>query len=143
MTHNDIRNTFNHFLAGEMITWKEMVPHLNYAIDDINTQLNSVFPEFSINQEVTEYTAFPDKYIRSVVLPGAIWHFYMVDEEGATMGQQFQMDYSKNLFYMLRDYSALIPVEYQASNAQGSVTSGVPTLDDDRGLWINGNDLYI
>lgn len=143
MTHTDILSTVNSFLAGEMLSWKQLVAHLNYTVDSINTQMNTKFPAFSTDVAVTEYTAIPDNYIRSVVIPGAVYHFYVVDEEGATAGLQFQQDFRENMFYMLRDYSCQIPDEYFVTTPQGVVPSMYEDSQGERGMYINVHDIYL
>ena len=56
----------------------------------------------------------PNKYIRSVVITGAAYKFYVTDEEGIITATQYQYDYLNNLFAMKRDYSASVPEEYLA-----------------------------
>lgn len=107
-------------LAGETLTFNQMRLFLSEVIDDINTQLNAKFPSFDDLTENSEYNYFPDKYIRSVVITGAAYKFYVTDEEGIVTATQYQQDYMTNLFYMLRDYSNKIPEEYQETD-QGYV----------------------
>lgn len=122
----DITALVNTHLAGEMLSYTDMRPFLDHTIDDINTMLNAKFPVFSdssINYEA-EYTAFNDKFIRSVVVPGAVWYYYVVDEEGAPTAQQLSADYSRGLFVMQRDMLYSVPAEYQADDLQGAVSLG-------------------
>lgn len=121
MTVNEIKKTINQYLSGEMLTYKQLIAHLNWAVDDMNTQLNADFPIFT--EDMTEYTAIPDRYIRTVLVAGAVWHFYIVDEEGMSQAVQFQSAYADGMFYMLRDYAWQIPEEYQADSNNGSVVA--------------------
>lgn len=139
MTIKDIQSLMNINLAGEQLTFKEMIPHLNYAIDEINAQLDALFPVLTIDDISGEYTAIPDRYIRSVVIPGAVVHFYTIDEEGNPQVPQFQIDYQKGIYYMVRDYSYAVPEEYQADASQGSVASTYADSQGLRGLEIDGN----
>lgn len=134
MTVNEIKKTVNQYLSGEMLTYKQLIAHLNWAVDDMNTQLNAQFPVFT--EDTTEYTAIPDRYIRTVLVAGAVWHFYIVDEEGMSQAVQFQSAYSDGMFYMLRDYAWQIPEEYQADSNNGSVTAD----RDDRTFGEYGMD---
>ena len=59
------------------------------------------------------YDLFPDKYIRSVVIPGAAYKWFSVDEEGASTAPLFQQEYEKARFEMVRDYIDLVPYEFQ------------------------------
>ena len=47
MKITDIRKLVNQALAGELLTYGEMRPHLDFTIDEINTTLDSCFPVFS------------------------------------------------------------------------------------------------
>ena len=104
----------NEQLAGERLTYDKMKPHLDAAIDYINTRLNATFPVFSeLPAGTTEYNLFPDRYLRTVVVPGAAWHFFVVDEEGINTAEQFQLSYEQGMFYMVRDYLTAVPLLYQ------------------------------
>ena len=101
-----------------------MLPFLDNVLDDINAKLNSCYPVFSdLPEGATEYSFFPDNYIRSVVVPGAAWYYFVVDEEGISTASQFQMDYAKGLFEMQRDMLYNIPEEYEADPMRGAVAT--------------------
>lgn len=142
MTHIELQQLINHSLAGEQLSFKEMIPHINYAIDAINTQLNTIYPTIELTSTDAGYEVFPDRYIRSVVVPGAVWHFYTVDEEGGMGGGQFQLDFQQGLFTMLRDFSGLIPEEYFADYKQGKVSFERDALEGKAGLTINNRVLF-
>ena len=129
MQVSDLKTRINQDLAGELMSLKMMLSHINWAIDNINSELNACFP--ILKDTDTEYTAIPDKYIRSVIVPGAVHHYYMVDDEGATGEQDFNQMFQNGLFIMLRDYSHLIPARYQDDGENGSVES---TYEDVNGL---------
>ena len=61
----------------------------------------------------TIYDVIPDKYLRSVVALGAALYFYTADEEGEQIAMDYQRRYEEQLFYMVRDYHALVPPESQ------------------------------
>ena len=67
------------------------------------------------------YDLFPDKYIRSVVIPGAAYKWFSVDEEGASTAPLFQQEYEKARFEMVRDYIDLVPYEFQ-NDLSGAIT---------------------
>lgn len=144
MKITDIRKLVNQALAGELLTYGEMRPHLDFTIDEINTTLDSCFPVFSdLESENDVYDYFPDKFIRTVVVPGAAWHFYVNDEEGASTAQQYQLDFEKGKYIMLRDYIDKVPEEYQAdNNAHVPDNSDNMTLGD-RGLTLYGTDFFV
>lgn len=120
-------NLINHKLADELLSQTQLLMHMDSVIDDINSKLNTVFPTFSevIAEEGVnnpDYQAIPDKYLRSVVVVGAAYKYYEVDEEGNPSAQNFAQDYQSQLFYMLRDYSLSVPKEYRAGVMQGAVS---------------------
>lgn len=90
------------------------------------TQYNLDGSVASIDEEkrkavYNNYDLFPDKYIRSVVIPGAAYKWFSVDEEGASTAPLFQAEYEKARFEMTRDYMDLVPYQYQ-NNLTGAVT---------------------
>lgn len=117
MNINNIIKFTNDKLAGETLMYDQLLVFLDATIDDINSSLNSQFPVFSEftseNENYPNYNFFPDKYIRTVVIPGAAAKFYAVDEEGAQVAPMFDTEYRQNLFFMVRDYSHLVPEEYR------------------------------
>ena len=122
MELSKIYSLVNAKLAGELLTAKEMTPFLDNVVDDINAKLNACYPVFSdLTEGATEYSFFPDNYIRSVVVCGAAWYYFVVDEEGISTASQFQMDYIKGLFEMQRDMLYAVPEEYEASPLQGAI----------------------
>lgn len=119
-------------LAGETLTYTQMVSYLDDTINDINANLNACFPTFSQLYPTlitdAEYNAFPEQYITSVVVIGAALKFYTTDEEGISVAVSYQQEYERGLFYMVRDYSASVPEQYQAVNRgyiEGAAPSGV------------------
>lgn len=114
----------NNQLEDELLNINELCNVIDKAIDDINTRLNTKFPVLSDllsdkDNLVTEYTAIPDKYIRTVVIPGAVFKFYINDEEGAAVAPKHEEEYLKGLFYMERDYIPHVPEQYQDIPEQG------------------------
>lgn len=132
MQVTQIQSLINQNLAGEMLSYKQLIVHLNWALDELNATLNTVFPEFT--SDMTEYTAFPDRYIRMCLVPGAVHHFYVVDEEGQTGEYNFLQDFETNKFRMLRDYSHQIPDEYLADGDNGTTVSTYEDVDGQRGV---------
>ena len=126
MDINTIVKRVNKQLAGEQLVYSQMEEFLDSTIDDINAALNSTFPTFSeLSADVeyageTEYDYFPERYIRSVVIPGAAYKFYIMDEEGMVTAEQFAFDYQQGLFLMQRDYMEQVPEEYRSENS-GSI----------------------
>ena len=126
MTIANIVSGVNTKLAGETLTFNQMKLFLSEVIDDINAELNATFPSFDDLTSSDVYDAFPDNYIRSVVITGAAFKFYVTDEEGIATAQQYGYDYKDRLFRMKRDYSDKVPEEYQA-DGQGYLTG--PALE--------------
>jgi hypothetical protein len=138
----------NSQLAGELLSIAELAVFVDKAIDDINTRLNTKFPVLSdvINavRDTTaplEYNALPDKYIRTVVVPGAVFKYYTTDEEGAAVAPKYEEEFLKGLFYMERDYLNLVPEEYQETTDQGWITlqNNPNNLPEVRGFTIDGS----
>ena len=75
MKYNTVIGLVSKHLADELVSEGEMLSYLDRVVDDINAKLNSTFPTFSewkeMNSDVDgaylDYTAIPDKYIRTVV----------------------------------------------------------------------------
>ena len=140
MLITNLLKTLNAKLAGEMLTILEAVPYLDNAIDEINQNLNSTFPAFSELPSYTiDYNYFPDRYIRSVLIPGAAWYYFTMDEEGISTANQYRMDFDKGLFYMVRDYLEQIPEEYQADTLQGTVKFEFEDVIGTRGMEVTYN----
>ena len=124
----------NSQLAGELLSIAELTVFVDKAIDEINTRLNTEFPVQSDVLALAQangftsfdYTAIPDKYIRTVVVPGTVFKYYTTDEEGAAVAPKYEEEFLKGLFYMERDYLNLVPKDYQAPLEQG---------------WIKGNGI--
>jgi hypothetical protein len=129
MRYNTIVGLISKHLADELVGESEMLSYMDRVIDDINTRLNTNFPTFTEYKEqqtdeaaLTEldYTCIPDKYIRTVVIPGAAFKYYTTDEEGSYAAPKYEADYMQGLFYMERDFSFSVPAEYRV-DTQGYV----------------------
>lgn len=133
MKYSTIITLISKHLGDELVSESEMLSYMDRVIDDINARLNTVFPTFTEFKEQQfdyerpesdvlelDYTAIPDKYIRTVVIPGAAFKYYTTDEEGGYSAPKYEEDYRQGLFYMERDYSFSIPQEYRADD-QGFV----------------------
>lgn len=137
----------NSQLAGELLSIAELTIFVDKAIDEINTRLNTKFPVLSTIVETLketaqplEYTAIPDKYIRTVVVPGAVFKYYTTDEEGAAVAPKYEEEFLKGLFYMERDYLNLIPEEYQETIDQGWIeTHNGDNHNHSGGFTIDGS----
>lgn len=123
MKISEIVKRVNRLLAGEILSYDELIIHLDATVDIINTELSSIFPAFSeLESGEDSYDFFPDKYIRSVLCLGAAVSFYITDEEGSTAPQMFSQMFENNLFMMKRDYLQFVPAEFVADPA----TSVIP-----------------
>lgn len=135
MIINNIVKNVNKYLAGEQLTYNQLEPFLDGVIDDINYALSSTFPAFSdLSVDPgftgnTEYDYFPDTYVRSVVIIGAAYKFYIMDEEGIQTAEKYAYDYEKGLFSMQRDYIDRVPEEYQ-SESTGSIEVDIDALKE-------------
>ena len=143
MRVGQIVNLINKHLADEFCSVAELTNYMDRVIDDINTRLNSKFPTISdVMAEAggttdPDYNVFPDKYIRSVLVVGAAYKYYVTDEEGNATAQQYGAEYNQNLFYMERDYSFSIPEIYRESE-QGFVNNP----DSEVGVWFPNANLF-
>ena len=130
----------NKKLAGEILIYSELEVYLDSVIDEINAKLNSCFPVFSEFNNTDHiavypnYNFFPEKYIRTVVIPGTAAKFYIQDAEGMATAPQFDIEYLTGLFLMERDYLSQVPELFQVTETQGVL--GISELDQDRGLEI-------
>jgi hypothetical protein len=128
MKYNVLVGLISKHLADEIVSEGEMLSYMDRVIDDINTRLNTVFPTFTeykednkeLAAELLDYTAIPDKYLRSVVVPGAAYKYYTTDEEGSYAAPKYEEEYRTALFYMERDFSFRVPEQYRADE-QGYV----------------------
>lgn len=133
MLVSEIVRRVNMQLDGERLTVAKMLPHLDYAIHDINQNLNSDFPTVTTyaaekvadhtyeSTDLVDYNLMPPRYIETVVILGAARHFYRVDEEGAVATPVLDGEYGKNLFYMQRDYIHAVPTAYKDCSLNGSI----------------------
>lgn len=138
MKTEDIIRDINIKLAGELLSTGQLIVFINASIDEVNTRLNTKFPILKVTDH--EYTAIPDKYIRTVIIPGAAFKFYIMDEEGAAVSPKYEEDFLKGLFYMERDYLPMLPDEYVDDDIQGHVRiNGL----DDGGLVFDGSVFII
>ena len=141
----------NSQLAGELLSIGELTVFVDKAIDDVNTRLNTKFPVLSDVIAMAkaqgaasfEYNVIPDKYLRTVVVPGAVFKYYTTDEEGAAVAPKYEEEFLKGLFYMERDYLNLVPEEYRESLDQGWISgNGILETDDyntNGGFTIDGS----
>ena len=147
MKYKTIINLISKHLADELVSESEMLSYIDRVIDDINTRLNATFPTFTEYKEQAmaedpaladvDYTAIPDKYIRTVIIPGAAHKYYTTDEEGGYSSPKYEEDYNTGLFYMVRDFSFSIPPEYQAES-QGYIN----ITGSDSGLIVPPGGLW-
>ena len=128
MLLQDLVNYVNDKLAGERYTYDQIRRTMDMVIDEINAKLCSKFPVFSeLPVNTVEYTAFPDKYLRSVVVTGTTAKLFAIDEEGQLVAPVFDKEYANNLFIMLRDYGPNVPEAY---------------LDLEQGFYNGGSTYY-
>lgn len=130
----------NSRLAGEQLTYTQLLPYINSTIDDINSRLHTCFPQLTRDDANRDYTAFPDRWQRTVVVVGAGAKWYQDDEEGIATAQAMVEEYHTNLFLMERDYGPLVPEEYRESNASGMLPFPPSGIEHE---GINPNIRYI
>lgn len=142
MTLTNIIKMINRRLAGELLSYNELEVHLDSVIDEINARLSSKFPAFSEfnnvdHEDYPDYNFFPDKYIRTVVVVGATLKFYSADAEGMHASPDLLTEYQQNMFFMVRDYSNLVPEDYQDLE-QGYLVLPEDVFDD---IILNNLDI--
>lgn len=137
MRVSQIVKLINQTLADELCSLPELLNYMDRVVDDVNSRLNAKFPTVSEviamagSTTDPDYNVFPDKYIRSVLVTGAAYKYYVTDEEGNNTAQQYGVEYNQNLFYMERDYSFSIPEIYREDH-QGFISNS----DADVGIWF-------
>lgn len=140
MMISDLVTRINTNLAGDTLLYQNLRIYLDAVIDDINEDLHTKFPAFSdLASNVTEYTAFPDHYQRTVLVYGAVVKYYAVDDEGyQSQNDYFVQQYNKHRYTMIRDYLESVPTEYKAPETEGYLT-GDPLTD--QGVWLEAGEL--
>lgn len=117
-----IKDLTNSRLAGEQLTYSQLLPYFDAVVDEINARLHTrfkVFSDVTTNDITLEYDEFPNKYIRTVVCVGAAYKWYTDDEEGIATAEALGQEYQNNLFLMERDYGPLIPPEKRRNDKGG------------------------
>lgn len=136
MELTQITKQVNTLLAGEQLSYTQLRPYLDQVIDDINSQLNSVYPTFSeLPESVSNYMFFPDNYVRQVVCYGAAYYFYLADEEGSPTAMGYAQRYKQNMFYMVRDWLHAVPLIFQDCDRNGG-NAPLESTTTDTGLGI-------
>ena len=62
------------------------------------------------------------------MVTGACAKFYICDEEGAAVAEQYQYEYKEKLILMVRDYSHLVPEEFRVEH-QGYMIDYASTVE--------------
>jgi hypothetical protein len=133
------------FIISENLRPLEVEGYTQSVIDDINDRLQANFPLLSewpdfvaaynaANPTLTQldpqvYTAFPARYLRKVLGTGAALNFMTNDEEGESVAEKYYLQYETALATMVRDYHALVPIEFQ-NNTGGFVTNSYNSAED-------------
>lgn len=91
----------NHQLADEIVSTAMLQIFMDSVIDDINAKLNAKFPTITewlaTTVDTSDYTAIPDRYLRSVVVPGTAFKYYVMDEEGTYAAPKYEQQYREAL----------------------------------------------
>lgn len=144
MTINKIVEQVNKLLADELYPESYLEQFLDATIDDINERLSSCFPTFSEFMEEQgyledpDYDYFPDNYIRSVVIKGTAYKFYIADEEGIDTAQRYGAEYLEALFKMQRDYITEVPEAYQVDHLSAIDTNFEDLTTEATDLTVQG-----
>lgn len=138
----------DNYIKSEHLHAEEMIGFMDSVIDDINDDLQAIYPIFSeysswatayndvhageegfVPLDPTNYTLFPDRYLRTVVAPGTAVKFYTNDEEGDQTSAKFFSDYMLAKIIMQRDYMDLVPTIFQNTEG-GFVTTSCNGFED-------------
>ena len=127
----------NRYLAGELLSYRQLLPHLDKTIDAINARLSATYPVFSELPDGTlVYELFPNRHIREIVIPGAAYFYFITDEEGEETARTYGAMFQEGLFLMERDYLMSVPPEYQASTNNGTVPFNLTGAVESRNQFI-------
>ena len=117
MLTREIVALVNRKLNGEMLTERDLTQYMDATIDDINQALSSLYPTFTSAKNLPgyngDYTFFPERYIRSVVVVGTALKYYAAEEEGENIASTYQGEYAQGLFLMKRDHIANVPTIFR------------------------------
>lgn len=162
-----------YYITSDTVDRYHMIGQMDKVINDINDRMQTLFPQFSdwqayadwFNAEYadeiaagtytpldgTKYTAFPQRYVDSVITVGAARFYYMSDEEGEVVASDYFREYEKNISAMVRDY--LNQVDELYINDQGGYTEFefiAETTDSEdtqetnpTGVVINGDEFRL
>lgn len=105
--------------AEESFTTSQILGFTNDAIAKINVECDANFP--NIDSNGTEYTAFPDKWQRVLLIPFIIGRVKQVDSSQFEYNDSFA-EFNNNLILFKSKYA--IPDDYKETNT-------TTRLDDD------------
>lgn len=128
-----------------VIRWNELVAGENPILSPDADEICECLPK--IIRTNSNYDAFPDEYIRTVVALGVAVKFYTRDEEGEQIALDYQNRYEAALFKMVRDYHNRVPWYFQ-DNTGGYIDFSYnrergPRGLHPRGIVLRGNDTRI
>jgi hypothetical protein len=106
MQLDDLISSIN-LVSDEEYDSSEVVPFLNDAISKINIECDSVFPYITPGD--TEYTAFPDKWQRSLFIPFGLGRIKQLDSSQFEYTDAYS-EFSYNLVIFKSKYN--IPEQY-------------------------------
>lgn len=129
MKVHELLRRVNQSLGDEMYTINEIIMAVDNAIDYVNDECSTCFP--SLEAAGDEYTAIPDQYIRSVIIPYTVAEMLDYDEEISNVWKFKAQD---NVFKMFRDYK--VPEEYEVSDTGYLETN---LFENKGGVVWNGN----
>ena len=121
----------NEYLAGELLSFEQLKPISMLSLMT-SQQLNSIYLLFR-DQSYScycDYNFFPDRYIRNVLCLGAAYKYYTTDEEGVGNASTYRDEYHANLFFMIRDWLASVPEEYQNVDTNGAHAVEIQGIED-------------
>lgn len=141
MNYSEIVTLINKKIPSEQLNLDRMLSFMDEVIDDINAQLGACFPTFTEhnadpNNTPNEYSYFPARYIRTVVVSGAAAKWYTADEEGIESATTYIRDYNNALFLMLRDFSYQFLTNPAYETYRSDSTGAIPDYAPAAGITL-------
>ena len=151
MNKQNLVAEINKKLNGEMLSFTDLLVHLDKVVGDINDRLHSCFPSFTEAEALPGYTGdynfFPEHYITTVVIIGAAYRFYETEEEGENVAVTYYGDFQTGLYMMQRDYGSIVPLIFQRTTGgvynMGPAAQGVSAISGYFGSSIPASVLTI
>lgn len=114
MNLDDLAREIN-TLADEDYELEIVVSYINDAIAAINIECDTIFPNFDLNDPSKEYTAFPEKWQRTLLIPFAVGRLKQLDSSQFEYTDAYN-EFLTNLAKFRRRFS--VPEAYKDKTAK-------------------------